>query len=530
MYLLSIVYSLSSRDGVLTATYSEILSLSNHGINYFDRPIIITQSVQSNWTLVNNLANIFDDDYRISVQKQTTNCSCLSEIYSDSIRNNETDKNSLCKHYGQTVPYKQTYMQFYEYWNRFEGKHKISGKGVDCVEFEKVETSVGNGIKELNRIEKNGIYDDDIDNNDTITSLRTYFSLLGFKNNNEKNKLQISDLQLNSLDHISLAPFFKLFDTNGLKSYSDIRHMNIWYATEYYRAVRHFDKANNLFFVLKGSRHFRISQPTSIVFEMYPFLHESNRHQLPNYPYIDGYREGIPITDTKYKIFESTIYENEVLYLPGYWFHEVINNNVTIVMNIWWNSNDLKLYFKLMNMKKDSLPINPNHEYLDSDTFEMHKHGIDGFLYFVQNLIDKWCKYAHKYCKYHGQMRCTSDAFLLYNFMSTYEDVLNNLTFDNFEWYSIIIDTYNILKCTQNRIVDIDDLIDLKQFMFVCNDIQQVYKTLWDESINDVMSILDQYNNIMIAESDLVQFLENVLFASFGDTNIIPIVIKLINL
>ena len=88
---------------------------------------------------------------------------------------------------------------------------------------------------------------------------------------------------------------------------------------------------------------------------MYPYNHASNRHTYPNYPGIEQYPEGRKIPDN-YKIHESTIYENEVLYIPCYWYHEVINDNITVALSIWWDSHDADVGMFLC--KKNKTKIN----------------------------------------------------------------------------------------------------------------------------------------------------------------------------
>eukprot|EP01084_Bolivina_argentea_P259971 438876_1 len=315
LYLIEIS-SLGSRNGVLTATYSEVLTLHKHGIDYFKQPLIITDSIQSNWTLLSNLQNLFDENYNISVKKQATNCSCLIQTQ---IYNKISDKiniNNLCKHYNEVIIYKRN-LTYYLYWDKFEGKHKFTSQGLDCVNTQLIKQYVVDGINSVinnsnNNVNVNNSINNKTNVRKTIKTFKSWLFLFGSNSHNDNNKMEITDLQLNT----SLIPFFNIFSENGLKSFTDINSLNIFYSKQYYRAIRHYDAYHNLFFILKGSRKFRISEPNTNIFEIYPFLHTSSRHQFPNYPQIETYSEGVFINDTNYKINECIIFENEALYLP----------------------------------------------------------------------------------------------------------------------------------------------------------------------------------------------------------------------
>ena len=119
------------------------------------------------------------------------------------------------------------------------------------------------------------------------------------------------------------------------------------------------------------------------------------------------------------------------------------------------------------DMEFYELPISPVHPDVDDhhalDEYVIHKHGIDGFFYFVQRTIDEWCDYVRTHPQRNEySMRCLNDwyrdhYFLLDNFISIY-GIVWDLEFWNFEWMSLIIDMENILKCTKDRVIDYGDL------------------------------------------------------------------------
>ena len=131
-------------------------------------------------------------------------------------------------------------------------------------------------------------------------------------------------------------------------------------------------------------------------------------------------------------------------------------------------------------------------------------------------------------------MRCLNEwyqdhYFLLDNFISIW-GIIWELDFDNFEWYSIIIDIENILKCTKDRVIDYGDLQDLKQHLYFCHDFEKEYKNMWDDATYDIMGFLRDHTNIGAAEANLVAYLENVLLSAVGDSNMLPIWITLMKL
>lgn len=115
--------------------------------------------------------------------------------------------------------------------------------------------NVEQGFKDIKFIEENPGYSygdvyhvvntTDREQSGEISKFRSYFRVFGFRGSYQ----DVDDVQLNTLDHIKLAPFFKIFNMRG---YRDVNKLHIWFGTEYYRAIRHYDKSDNIFFLLKG--------------------------------------------------------------------------------------------------------------------------------------------------------------------------------------------------------------------------------------------------------------------------------------
>eukprot|EP01084_Bolivina_argentea_P131802 232590_1 len=315
------------------------------------------------------------------------------------------------------------------------------------------------------------------------SKLYSYYNV--FKNADEL----VTAFQLNTLDQIRLSPYFDIFDIAG---FADIKDIHIWFGTEYYRAMRHLDKCDNLFFVLEGSRVFRVSEPTLKVFPLHPFGHASNRQQYPYYPLLED--ETIP---KEYHISEVEVFANEVFYLPGFWHHEVINNNFTVALNVWWDSVDELLQ---RDMEDFRLPINPQRD--DG----MDKSQINAFLYFAQRLIELFCCILQvnkaDHVDTNHMIRCMDVEYKGYGYLTTsFEQiyrVLDEFTYDSFEWMAMVVDVSDIIKCAHDRIKDYDyeNVTDFKKDLYFCWDLEDEWKREWDDAIDILLNMLSGFTHV----------------------------------
>ena len=84
----------------------------------------------------------------------------------------------------------------------------------------------------------------------------------------------------------------------------------------------------------------------------------------------------------EYKIWESDLKTNELLYLPAGWFHEVINDDVSCALSMWYSPTQHdKIRDGIFDLK---LPANPNH-------YRLSNGDLDELFYFIQNMIDSFC-------------------------------------------------------------------------------------------------------------------------------------------
>ena len=269
--LLSLQQAEHRRGGILTVTYSEAIELSknNRDSSYLNEPLIITDSPMTQWTLYQNLEKIFGSEYPVKVNKQSTDCSCFAD---------SPIRSELCEQLASTFLYSRP-SETYSYWKQHQNKNKY----IHCVHKQPdAEMNVHDAIQSvINRNNKTHFYSADISDNSVhlskYTKLYSYFKIFEMRGFNQ----MVTATQLNTLDQIHLSPYFDIFDMNG---FLDVNDVNIWFGTEYYRTIRHFDKADNLFFLLSGSRKFQLSAPSINVFPLHPFLHPSGRQQLAYYP------------------------------------------------------------------------------------------------------------------------------------------------------------------------------------------------------------------------------------------------------
>eukprot|EP01084_Bolivina_argentea_P047206 86982_1 len=504
---------ISQRNGVLVAEYDEIALLNEYfeHMHYSNMPFIIINSEMKGWTIYEHLiaGKIFHPERLSTVHTQQANCSCFGS---------DIGEQNKCEELASTFLY--TTNQFeYEYWHKYESdvNSNITDQYRSCI----VSQDKTININDFLRKQDEGYqkYKADVFVNANYTKYYTYFGLLS------------SDLDaMNFIDHISLSPYFQLFNLSH--GYNDIESMHFFFANSYYRTIRHYDKSPNLFFMLNGSRIFRLSVPTYSLFNVHPYYHKSGRQEYPSYPFLEFNNNDIDADNiNNYEIFEIELYENEILYLPAYWYHEVINSNISCAMNIWWPSRDRLIEDSLNYV---GLPINLT-KYDLNETKYLSLEDIDEFLYFIQNLIDDFCEIINTHKdrnKY--PMKCTNKyynghSYLLKSFAKIYP-ILNNINYNNFEWISMQIQMENIFKCSQGKKVNSSNYLDInllinnfKYDSYFCYDINDHIKPIWNKAIKRILNdYIMKMTNIAISEVSLMTYFEFILLKLTQNTNLIP--------
>eukprot|EP01084_Bolivina_argentea_P095847 172310_1 len=488
------------------------------------QPLIVTQSPMINWILLDNMQDIFSNNFTFNSKLQQINCSCINNIHP-----NLNESNLHCNEYISKFTSTSNKQLQNDYWNQYEINYNKYKKYEQCIEYsDKYITHITRLIQQL--YNKNQCH---IQNNtDTMKKvIDSCFSLININQGDQYQK--INAMQLNTLDHISLSPYFKLFHIYD--SFRSISAIDLWFGLHQYHTIRHYDTSNNLFFVLYGSRKFRLSAPTINVFPMYPYTHKSCRHQYKYYKevYMD-------LDDIDYNIYEGIVYENELLYIPSGWWNEIINDNHSFALSLWYNdgeTNDLR-----KRIIEYELPINPRKD-------ELSLGDLDELFYFTQHLVSLFCgnhtKYdpllrCNKYNSYlyrnnmyrrYGDYNEQFDGYLLINFKMIYP-ILNDLNFDTFEWYAIEMDFENIFKCSMSRkIIEYRETMEsFKNDFFYCYDVADEWKHEWNVAIDELLDLFLSISNNKMSEDALVQYLENLLFNMFDDVAIIPIIARLLHL
>ena len=242
---ITLISAVSNRNGILEATYDEILAMNqDNDFEYLQKPLIITDSPMIKWNLYESINQIYDDQYEINCKQQTTNCSCIDQI---------NDINITCQEYGSSFLYTSD-NDYFQHYRIFEGTNYDSYKYKKCINISENKAFVQKLYNFINSSEYKPNSDGNNNETNQFTKLYSYFRILSIPrkpdNHDEDEEYDeehhdafIDGIQLNILDRIHLWPYFDIFNlSNG---YQDINDMHLWFGTEYYRAIRHYDKPNN---------------------------------------------------------------------------------------------------------------------------------------------------------------------------------------------------------------------------------------------------------------------------------------------
>ena len=151
--------------------------------------------------------------------------------------------------------------------------------------------------------------------------------------------------------------FFKSFDGNASSS-SEIM---LWIGFRGIMAAFHYDANINFFHQIKGSKQFHLIAPTYWhIMDVFPRLHPSDRQSQINFDdRIDptSHRDLVSASKLDPNAFQrGTVKEGDMLYLPPFWFHEVvtISGSYSVSLNIWSASKALTVFQN--RILSDALP------------------------------------------------------------------------------------------------------------------------------------------------------------------------------
>lgn len=148
----------------------------------------------------------------------------------------------------------------------------------------------------------------------------------------EKQTVHNTPLNQNNLQEKNEQNLQKLFQfDSNFKAFcsrfkNDIHRINLWFSKKETSSSLHYDSYDNFLFMLKGKKVFYVSPPDDENIACESVLTNS-------------FQQAKSIKKTKPR-FEITLRENEGIFLPQGWFHEVtsIGNENIIAINIWFNS------------------------------------------------------------------------------------------------------------------------------------------------------------------------------------------------
>jgi len=114
----------------------------------------------------------------------------------------------------------------------------------------------------------------------------------------------------------------------------------LWYGPQGNTTGLHYDTSDNFFMQMYGQKRWLISEPNS-------FLNLHPRSALSNYPKITDFNPVKPDFEKfpkaqKVKFYDLMIPPDTVLYIPAYWWHQVISCSTVISVNIWCKTSVLK--------------------------------------------------------------------------------------------------------------------------------------------------------------------------------------------
>ena len=490
-------------------------------------PFVIKDTPSNKWQLSNisnlmeNIGFIFEDYKDASFQVQTSDCSCFE------------DNIDLCKEYvkGHTYSSRRNQKQFGQRKNSFWHKHEINhddhSKYNDCIYSTKHGDNVVNIIRNIQILNViNSLSSNSMRQN--ISSLTFNFKIM--EQNEYDKKLYIDSLSLKFFNLIALGPIFNLFGMK--KEYRDLSAIHVWFGTNDYRTILHFDYNDNMFFMLNGYKTFYLSPPSLDNFNLFPFLHESERQTIPIYLNQNQYKNR---NEGDSNIYKVTVHCGDLLYIPSFWYHEVINGNqddMSFGFNIW--AMDRQLKHDLLNkIEHFSFPLLMR---------KLLKQGIkrknfNQIVYFIGELQTQFCHQISENID-----ECKSKTFMMSYFGKIYPILTEIQNYhlslgdnvnirNNLKWLDWFINFRDLLKCNDINYKDkrfklLRKLFYQRSYTLICKDIKDTFHDVIDEIMSLLLSA-KRLKDEQVAKILLVQLIEDVLFTTINDTQFMPLVVTL---
>lgn len=157
----------------------------------------------------------------------------------------------------------------------------------------------------------------------------------------------------------------------------DMQSNNIWIGCQNVTAQTHYDVGHNLFAQIRGTKTFVMSPPSDLSKALlYSVLHPSARQSQIDFEYVDS--SGAPPFEPLTAAV-AQLHPGDLLYIPPYWLHRVIAQSLSISINRWTTSLEMRLKTAIANVEV------PGIELLSSDP----KEALYQFTVFLVGLLRK---------------------------------------------------------------------------------------------------------------------------------------------
>ena len=215
--------------------------------------------------------------------------------------------------------------------------------------------------------------------------------------------------------------------------------------------------------------------------------------------------------------YKVNIYRNEVFYLPAYWYHQVINGKYnTFAVNLWTVnklSNKITTYQFATNIKQNYL--------LNVNKLKNWKYIL---YYFIHNLL-------HQYDLFLLSIQYFAKLYPVLNDIQQHHQMI--IGYDTNQWLFWFIDIENILKCyADNELVNdiINNRYESTMCPFMTNDNDERIFNEWNIEIKKILAVIrdiEDFRGDQVAQIELAEFIEKVLFMITNDVTFHPLIVAL---
>ena len=281
-----------------------------------------------------------------------------------------------------------------------------------------------------------------------------------------------------------------------------------------------FDYEDNLFFQLNGHKTFILSPPSLGSYPLFPFLHESERQVC-----------GGNVDDENVE-YTVTLRKGDVLYLPSFWYHEVVNGEEgSYGVNLWILNR--KLHAPLDRIENYPLPK----DLADSFRKGVKKSNFRRMLHFIWTLESAFCDRIaadSEHCHAHPVlMRYFGETYPILSDIQRHHLFLEGAVTDNFEFLSWFIDVNhfkNMLKCNameykEKKFKALSTLFHKRRHAMTCS-VESIDYPFMD----DLMSLLEEVKEMkgeQVAVIPMAMLIEGILHSAFGDVQFLPLTVAL---